>query len=110
MWWVFFSRFEKSCNLTADKCVKVGHYAKTASPQLQLVLLPSIRSRNYISAPSGITPRESGAPGKKKKKKVYSTHKRVSFEAAVETSAAWNVLSSVERSEQRDVWQRRQCS
>lgn len=104
----FFSRFVKSSNLTADKCVKVGHYAKTASPQLQLMLLPSIRSRNYTSAKSGITPRESGVPGKKKK--VYSTHKRVSFEAAVETSAAWNVLSSVERSEQRDIWLRRQCS
>lgn len=89
----FFPRFEKSCNLTTDLCAKVGHYAKTASPQLQLVLLSSIRSRNYTSAPPGITPRESGVPGKKKK--VYNTQKRVSFEAAVETSAAWNALSSV---------------
>lgn len=33
--------------------------------------------------------------GEKKKKKVYSAHERDSYEAAVETSAARNVLSSV---------------
>lgn len=74
---------------------------QTRIPQLQLVPLSSTHCRNaeiILLYHQESAPCESSVPGfvkKKKKKKVYSAHKRVSYEAAVETSAARNVVSSV---------------